>query len=47
MQSETMYLVKNIAGKTIYNFYMVFFLMMSIVHPFFAAFPLVEVINRI
>jgi hypothetical protein len=47
MQSETAYIIKNILEKTIYNFYMVFFQIMSIVHPFFAAFSLVELINRI
>jgi hypothetical protein len=47
MQSQTAFIIKNIAAKTIYNFYMVLFLTMSVVHPFFSAFPLVEVINRI
>jgi hypothetical protein len=37
----------NILGESIYNLYMIIFLSLTIVHPFFSAFPLIDVINRI
>lgn len=37
----------SIFKETIYNIYIVIFLCLTIVHPFFSAFPLIEAIKRI
>lgn len=42
-----MYIWSSIAQEIAYNLYIVIFLLLTIAHPFFSAFPLIEIINRI
>ncbi len=39
--NETLYILENIIKETAYNMYIVIFLLLTIIHPFFSVFPLV------